>query len=121
VLLTIDGPWEFSQLWVVLGLIGYAATFFTGVAVLRPRGDAIAAAIERDGGMTPASLADARRLLALARIDYVVLVLVVADMAIKPTGDDVGLLVAMALVLAAGLGWAFSAAQSVRAPGEATA
>jgi uncharacterized membrane protein len=121
VLLTIDGPWEFEQLWVVLGLVGYAATFFTGVAVLRPRGDAIAAAIERDGGMTPASLADARRLLALARIDYVVLVLVVADMTLKPTGDDVGLLLAMALVLAAGLAWALTAAQAVRAPGEAPA
>jgi uncharacterized membrane protein len=119
--LTIDGPWEFDQLWVVLGLVGYAATFFTGVAVLRPRGDAIAAAIERDGGMTPASLADARRLLALARIDYVVLVLVVADMAIKPTGDDVGVLVAMALVFVAGLAWALTAAQAVGAAGEAPA
>jgi hypothetical protein len=121
VLLTIDGPWEFDQLWIVLGLVGYASTFFTGVAILRPRGDAIAAAIERDGRMTPASLADARRLLALARIDYVVLLLVVADMAIKPTGDDVGVLVAMAAVLAVGLAWALNAAQSVRTPGEAPA
>jgi hypothetical protein len=52
---------------------------------------------------------------------YVVLVLVVADMTLKPTGDDVGLLLAMALVLAAGLAWALTAAQAVRAPGEAPA
>src|SRR5215213_8693722 len=111
VLLTIDGPWEFDQLWVVIGLLGYAATFFTGLAILRPRGDRIAAMIARDGGLTPVSFADARRLLALARIDYVVLLLVIADMAIKPTGDDVGVLIGMAAILAAGLAWSITAAQ----------
>jgi uncharacterized membrane protein len=122
VLLTIDGPWEWDQLWIVIGLLGYAATFLTGLTVLRPRGDRIAAAIERDGGrLTPVSLAEARRLLALARIDYVVLFLVIADMAIKPTGDDVGILIVMAAIAAAGLGWAISAAQSVGTPGEAPA
>jgi uncharacterized membrane protein len=122
VLLTIDGPWEWDQLWIVLGLCGYAATFLTGLTVIRPRAERIAAMIDRDGGaLTPVSLADARRLLALGRIDYVVLFLVIADMAIKPTGDDVGLLIAMAAILAAGLGWAISSAQSVSAPGEATA
>jgi uncharacterized membrane protein len=121
VLLTIDGPWEFDQLWIVIGLLGYAATFVTGVAILRPRGDRIAAAIARDGGLTPTSLADTRRLLALARIDYVVLFLVIADMAIKPTGDDVALLIVMAAVFALGLGWTISRAQAVATPGEAPA
>jgi hypothetical protein len=71
--------------------------------------------------MTPVSLAEARRLLALARIDYVVLFLVIADMAIKPTGDDVGILIVMAAIAAAGLGWAINSAQSVSTPGEAPA
>jgi uncharacterized membrane protein len=121
-LLTIDGPWEFDQLWIVIGLLGYAATFLTGLTILRPRGDRIAAMIDRDGGrMTPVSLADARRLLALARIDYVVLFLVIADMAIKPTGDDVGILLVMAAILAAGLTWAISRAQAITTPGQAPA
>jgi low temperature requirement protein LtrA len=120
-LLTIDGPWKFDQLRIVLGLLGYAATFLTGVTILRPRGDRIAAMIARDGGMTPGSLAETRRLLALARIDYVVLFLVIADMAIKPTGDDVALLLVMAAILAAGLTWAITRAQAVTAPGQAPA
>jgi uncharacterized membrane protein len=121
VLLTIDGPWEWDQLWVVLGLLGYLTTFLTGLTILRPRGDRIAEAVERDGRLTAASLADARRLLALARIDYVVLFLVIADMAVKPTGDDVGLLIAMAAVCVLGVGWAINAFQAVQTPGEATA
>jgi uncharacterized membrane protein len=121
VLLTIDGPWEFDQLWIVLGLLGYLATFFTGIAVLKPRGDRIAAMVDRDGGMTARSLAETRRLLALARIDYVVLFLVIADMAIKPTGDDVGLLIGMAAIFAIGLGYAISRAQAVPVPDEAPA
>ena len=120
--LGIEGSWDFGNLWIVLGLLGYAATFLTGFTILRPRGDRIAAMLERDGGrMTPLTLAETRRLLALARIDYVVLFLVIADMTIKPTGDDVGLLIVMAAIFAAGLFWAISTAQSIRAPGEAAA
>ena len=122
VLLTIDGPWDFGQLWIVLGLCGYAATFLSGVTILRPRGDRIAAMIERDGGrLTPVSLAETRRLLALARIDYVVLFLVIADMAIKPTGDDVGILIVMAAILAGGVAWTINRAQAIATPGEAPA
>ena len=122
VLLTIDGPWEFDQLWVTLGLIGYLSTFVTGVAVLRPRGDRLAETIARDGGrMSATTMADARRLLALARIDYVTLFLVIAVMAIKPTGDDSGVLIALAAIWLAGLGYAINRAQAVGDPGEATA
>jgi uncharacterized membrane protein len=121
VLLTIDGPWEFDQLWIVLGLLGYLATFVTGIAVFKPRGDRIAAMIERDGGMTARSLAETRQLLALARIDYIVLLMVIADMAIKPTGDDVGLLIGMGAIFAVGIAYAITRAQAVAIPDEATA
>jgi uncharacterized membrane protein len=122
ILLTIDGPWDFSQLWIVIGLCGYAATFLTGVTILRPRGDRIAAMVENDGGrLSPVALAETRRLLALARIDYVVLFLVIADMAIKPTGDDVGILVVMAAIFTAGLIWTVSRAQAITTPEETPA
>src|SRR5688500_18885434 len=34
ILLVIEGPWSFGDLWVVLGLAGFAATFLTGILVL---------------------------------------------------------------------------------------
>jgi uncharacterized membrane protein len=101
-----SGAWSFGQLWIVLGLIGYFLTFVTGVAVIKPRGEAIGRMLEESGGvMTPEATLAGRRLLTLARIDYVVLFLVVFDMVAKPSGDDVGLLVGMALVLVAGAGY----------------
>jgi uncharacterized membrane protein len=103
VLLTIEGSFRLDQLWIVLGLIGYFATFVTGVAVLKPQGDRINAMMERDGGLTPESLTAAKRLLRHSRIDYVVLLLVIAVMVIKPTGDDVGVLIGMAAVLGLGI------------------
>jgi uncharacterized membrane protein len=100
ILLVIEGPWSFDQLWIVLGLVGFATTFVTGLLILKPRGDAISAIMERDGGMSPEAAARTRELFLLTRIDYAVLFMVVADMALKPSADDAWTLVAMAAVIA---------------------
>lgn len=111
--LVFDGPWSFDQLWIVLGLAGFAATFVTGLFVLKPRSEQLAAVVERDGGLSPEALVRARQLMILARSDYVVLFLVVADMVLKPTTDDVGTLVAMAAILVAGVAYVVVRARSV--------
>jgi uncharacterized membrane protein len=121
VALAIDGPWSFDQLWIVLGLAGFATTFVTGALILKPRGDRIAELRRRDGGMSPEANYAARRMLALGRLDYIVLVMVVVVMALKPTGEDVGVLVAMAAVLAAGLAYVVIAYRSIEAPEPAVA
>ena len=54
ILLVIEGPWAFDQLWVLLGLAGFAATFLTGLLVIKPDSERIAADLARDG-MTPGS------------------------------------------------------------------
>ena len=105
ILLVADGPWTFD-LWVVLGLIGFLATAVTGAAVLGPRAERISRMIDEAGGTyTDAADVAARKLLTLARIDIVVLFLVIADMVLKPTGDDVGLLAVMALILVGGIAY----------------
>ena len=45
----IEGPWAFDQLWVLLGLAGFAATFLTGLLVIKPHSERIAADLDRDG------------------------------------------------------------------------
>ena len=57
--------------------------------------------MERDGGMSPASIDQVRRLFLISRVDLTVLFVVVAVMVLKPTGDDVGTLVVLAAVIAA--------------------
>jgi uncharacterized membrane protein len=97
--MVIDGPWSFSDLWIVLGLSGFAATFGIGLFILKPRGEQIGAVIRRDGGISPEAIAKGRQLTIIGRFDAVVLFLVVAVMALKPTIDDVGILAALAVVL----------------------
>jgi len=100
ILLVIEGPWSFDQLWVLLGLAGFVATFLTGLLMIKPESERIAAQLARDGMTTEASRAISS-MFARQRIDYTVIALVVADMTLKPTGDDVLTLVLMAAVLAA--------------------
>ena len=104
VLVIESDAWGFDQLWIVLGLVGWAATFFTGFMLIRPTSEAIGAAMEKSGGqITDEIRTDIRKLLVKARLDYVVLTLVILDMVAKPTGDDVILLIAMAAILVAGV------------------
>jgi len=100
ILLTIEGPWSFDELWIALGLVGIAATIATGIAVIKPRSEEIAEILERHG-TTPEAAVKIKQLVTIGRIDLTVLYLAVADMAVKPTGDDVGVLVGMALIVAA--------------------
>jgi uncharacterized membrane protein len=103
ILLTIEGPWGFGDLWVALGLAGWAATFVVGVAGIEPQTKRLQAAIERGGSDDPEVAWRGRRITALNYFDNVLLFLVVADMAVKPTGDDVGLLVVGAAIVLAGV------------------
>ena len=97
--LTIDGSWSFGSLWVVLGLVGFAFTFLLGSLWIGPQSGRVKAVMERDAGMSSDARAMAKRMMMVARIDSAVLFLVVFDMAVKPTGDDIGTLILMAAVL----------------------
>ena len=101
VLLVFDGPWSFGDAWIVVGLAGYAATFLTGLFFIKPQGEKIGAVMERDGGASPAAFDEIRKMMLIARVDLVVLFVVVFDMAVKPSTDDVGALVLMAAAVVA--------------------
>jgi uncharacterized membrane protein len=122
ILMVVDGPWSFEWLWIVLGLAGYIATFVTGLGVMEPGAAKIVEGIERDGGqVTPATVRAIRRLLTIARVDTIVLYLVVFVMVAKPTGDDAGLLIALAAILVAGLGFVFTKVRAIDAEGAGAA
>lgn len=93
----LGGLW--GELWVILGLVGFAATFATGHFVARVK------AMKAEQLMVQGKVAEAavegRRLMQVAKFDYTMLFLVVADMVIKPYWTDYVTLGLMALVLAA--------------------
>jgi uncharacterized membrane protein len=121
VLMVIESDaWSFDQLWIVLGLIGYFATFGTGLLILKPRAERLAAAIAAEG-FSERVITQMRELLVMGRIDFVVLVLVVFNMVVKPTGDDPAVLVAMAGILAAGTMFFLTQAKALRPSADAEA
>ena len=100
VLLVAEGSWDLGQLWIVLGLAGWLVSFVTGFFYFKPESERIIALVEAHG---PAHREVQRRfdqMEAVARVELTLLFLVVADMVIKPTGDDVGVLLAGAAILA---------------------
>ena len=103
ILLTIEGPWSFGDLWIVLGLIGYAVSFLVGIGFIEPEGKRIHAAME--SGQAARGEFHIRRINVVSRMELAVLYVVVAAMALKPTGDDVGTLAVMAVVVGAALAW----------------
>jgi uncharacterized membrane protein len=82
--MVINLHWGWGTTWIVIGLVGYAVTFLTGLLVLGPQAKRIGQLIETKGAEAAETQAAIRRILLLARIDMGVLLLVVADMVLKP-------------------------------------
>lgn len=74
----------FNTTWVDIGLVGYALSFTTGIGVLAPRARRIVALLDEKGPEAPETQAAIQRILLIARVDVAVLLLVVADMLMKP-------------------------------------
>jgi uncharacterized membrane protein len=74
-----------GHFWIIAGLIGYAATFTTGVGVLSPLAKKIEHSAAANGAEHPETIALIQRILLVARVDVAVLLLVVADMTLKPS------------------------------------
>jgi uncharacterized membrane protein len=80
----INTDWGWNKFWVIFGLIGYAATFINGIAVLGPQSRKLAAQMQSSGATAPETQAAIKRILLLARVDMAVLLLVIVDMVTKP-------------------------------------
>jgi uncharacterized membrane protein len=84
ILLVIDGPWRFGQLWVSLGLGGYVLSSLVGMAVLGPRHRRLEALAAERGPEADEVRAANRSLVTIMRLDLLVLMAVIADMVAKP-------------------------------------
>jgi uncharacterized membrane protein len=103
VLLVLDGPWDFDEVWILFGLAGYAVSFGLGILYFKPEGERIGGIVERHGPEHPEIDRRAHRMNVIERVQLTILFLVVAAMTIKPTTDDTWTLVAGGAVLAAAI------------------
>ena len=74
----------FGDTWVIIGLIGFAISFVTGIAVLAPRARRLVELFDTVGSTAPQTQAAIREILLISRVDVAVLVIVVFDMLMKP-------------------------------------
>jgi uncharacterized membrane protein len=82
--MVVNGDLGWNHFWVIAGLVGYVATFATGLGVLTPLTKKIDALMTEKGPDAPETQAAIRRVLLVVRFDVAVLLLVVADMTVKP-------------------------------------
>ncbi len=93
--------WGFADLWIDLGIAGWLSTFVTGNFLIRPRAEKIEAMVAKTG-VTDQAVALGQQLLNIARFDFLVLFIIVADMVIRPTPADWIVLLVLAALIAAG-------------------
>ena len=85
ILMVINSPEiSFGMTWVIIGLVGFAISFVTGIAVLAPRARRIVELSDTVGVAAPQTQAAIREILLISRVDVAVLVIVVFDMLMKP-------------------------------------
>jgi uncharacterized membrane protein len=111
--------WSWNQNWIVLGLIAFGISFVLGAGFLGPEGGRIAELIEQQGPDSPVVQARIRRILTVSRCELIVLLTVILNMVVKPTGQNGwfwGMLIAMVLGIATVLAFYVRSEQQVPAP-----
>lgn len=87
-----------TEAFVVIGLAGLFGSFLVGHFVLRVRGMAVGALMAE--GRLAEAMVEGRRVISVAKFDYVMLFVVVAVMVLRPAWSDLVTLGSLAAVLA---------------------
>ncbi len=82
-LLIHEGNWSY-QFWLVFPIVVWAASFIAGAGFLGPQSGKLSEEIERHGIDSAQARARLGRILTVSRIELLLLLLVVLDMALKP-------------------------------------
>lgn len=82
-LLIHEGNWDY-QFWVVFPIVVWIASFVAGAGFLGPQSGKLSKDIDEHGMDSPQARGRLARILMISRIELVLLLLVVLDMALKP-------------------------------------
>ncbi len=82
--MVIVSGWNFTDLWIVFGLVGIIASALVGTIYLGPESGRIGALTEQKGPDDPEVQARMSRLFTISRIELAVLLLIVVNMVVKP-------------------------------------
>jgi uncharacterized membrane protein len=118
ILLVVESDfYGFGDDWIVIGLALYATTFLAGVLFLGPESGRIGTLMAEG---SPEAGPRTLRLIMLARLDLVLLFVLLYDMSVKPSFDDASSIVwglAGAAVAAGLVFWRYRVARAAGPPG----
>lgn len=84
IVMVIVGWPNFTDAWIIIGLVLFAVIFGIGFGLLKPLGEKINAGLAAEGPPSAEVMADVQRITLLSRADLLLLVLVVINMVVKP-------------------------------------
>jgi uncharacterized membrane protein len=84
VLLVEEVGYEYSELWIALGFLGWLFSLVLGLGFYPQQSRKLDAAVSAEGAASATAQAGIRRILLVNSLEVLVLVLVVIDMAVKP-------------------------------------
>jgi uncharacterized membrane protein len=79
-----SGAFDLGQGWVTFGFVVWVLSFISGAAYLGPESGRLSKLVEQRGPEDPDYLRRLARIFLVSRIELVLLILVVLDMAVKP-------------------------------------
>ena len=84
IFLVLKGYPDFTDTWIILGIVGWAASTALGFGILAPAGKRLDEILQTKPSSDPEARAVFDKLIMVSRVDLTLLVLVIADMVFKP-------------------------------------
>ena len=84
ILLVNEAGYEFSQLWITLGFLGWIFSFLVGIGYYGPKDKKLQALVAAEGPTAPGVVENVRQALMVNSFELLILTLVVIDMTTKP-------------------------------------
>jgi uncharacterized membrane protein len=84
VLLVDEVGYDFGDLWITLGFLGWAFSFFVGIGYYGPQDKKLQALVAADGPTAPGVVQNVRQALMVNQVELLILFLVIVDMTTKP-------------------------------------
>jgi uncharacterized membrane protein len=84
ILLVNEAGYDFDQLWITLGFLGWIVSFLVGVGYYGPQDKKLQTLVAADGPTATGIVGNVRQALFVNQIEQLILFLIVIDMTVKP-------------------------------------
>ena len=84
IITVLVGDWSFGDTWIIVGLAGFGLSFIIGAGFLGPQSEKVADLADEHGETHPIVVQQVKKVMAVSRVDQLIILAVVLDMVVKP-------------------------------------